>query len=118
MSFSTEAGTLIFQFLLNRKPAVARVPRVQGRPKTPPRSAGDLRLSGALRTTVVPLLLTAFGVSLVTAILFVLNLAVATTLVPIAYVIPVIVAATRWGIGPATLASIAGMAAADFFFFT
>ena len=41
----------------------------------------------------------------------------ALNLVPIAYLIPVIVAATRWGIWPATLASIASMAAADFFFF-
>jgi K+-sensing histidine kinase KdpD len=78
----------------------------------------DLRLSDSLRTTVLPLLLTTLLVGLVTAILFVLNLAIATTLVPIAYVIPVIVAATRWGIWPATLASIAGMGAADFFFFT
>jgi K+-sensing histidine kinase KdpD len=109
---------LIFQFLLNRKPVAARVHPVQGQPKRNPRSATDLRLSDSLRTTVLPLLLTTLAVGLVTAILFVLNLAIATTLVPIAYVIPVIVAATRWGIWPATLASIAGMAAADFFFFT
>ena len=43
--------------------------------------------------------------------------AVAANLVPVAYLIPVIVAATQWGIWPATLASIASMAAADFFFF-
>jgi K+-sensing histidine kinase KdpD len=118
MSFSTEAGALIFRFFQTRKPAAARVDAVQGQPKANPHSASDLRPHGASWTTVFPFLLTAMGVGLVTAVLFVLNLAVATTLVPIAYVIPVIVAATQWGIWPATLASIAGMAAADFFFFT
>lgn len=116
MSFSTEAHALISRFFLTRK-AAARVHAVQGRPKAELRSRPDLR-PHTLRTTVASLLLTIVGVGLVTAILFVLNLAIATTLVPIAYVIPVIVAATRWGIWPATLASIAGMAAADFFFFT
>jgi two-component system, OmpR family, sensor histidine kinase KdpD len=38
--------------------------------------------------------------------------------VPIAYLIPVIIAATQWGIWPATLASIASTGAADFFFTT
>jgi K+-sensing histidine kinase KdpD len=55
-------------------------------------------------------------VGLVTAVLFLFDGALAVNLVPIAYLIPVIVAATRWGIWPATLASIAGAAAADFFF--
>ncbi len=56
-------------------------------------------------------------VGLVTAILLLLNTSVAANLVPIAYLIPVIIAATQWGIRPATLASIASTAAADFFFF-
>jgi K+-sensing histidine kinase KdpD len=57
------------------------------------------------------------SVGLVTAVLLLFDRALAANLVPIAYLIPVIIAATRWGIWPATLASIAGMAAADFFFF-
>jgi K+-sensing histidine kinase KdpD len=68
-------------------------------------------------TDVLPLLLSIMCVSLVTAVLLLLDQAVAANLVPIAYLIPVIVAATQWGIRPATLASITGMAAADFFFF-
>jgi K+-sensing histidine kinase KdpD len=56
------------------------------------------------------------GVGLVTAVLFTFDNAIAVSLVPIAYLIPVIVAATRWGVGPATLASIASVGAADFFF--
>jgi K+-sensing histidine kinase KdpD len=69
------------------------------------------------QTNVLQLLMSLAGVSLVTAALFLLDQPLAANLVPIAYLIPVIVAATRWGIWPATLASIAGMAAADFFFF-
>lgn len=66
---------------------------------------------------VLPLLMSLLCVGLATAVLLLLDQAVAANLVPIAYLIPVIVAATQWGIWPATLASVAGMAAADFFFF-
>jgi two-component system, OmpR family, sensor histidine kinase KdpD len=69
------------------------------------------------QTDVLPLLMSLISVGLVTAVLLPLEKAVAANLVPIAYLIPVIVAATRWGIWPATLTSIAGTAAADFFFF-
>jgi K+-sensing histidine kinase KdpD len=55
-------------------------------------------------------------VGLVTAVLFLLDHKLALNLVPVAYLIPVIIAATQWGIWPATLASVAGTAAADFFF--
>jgi K+-sensing histidine kinase KdpD len=70
-----------------------------------------------LQTDAVPLLLSVGSVSLVTALLLLLEQTVAASLVPIAYLVPVIIAATRWGIWPATLASIASMAEADFFFF-
>jgi K+-sensing histidine kinase KdpD len=63
------------------------------------------------------MLLSLACVVLVTAVLVFLDQTVAVNLVPIAYLIPVIIAATQWGIWPATLASIASMAAADFFFF-
>ena len=71
----------------------------------------------SLQANVTPLLLSLGGVSLVTALLLLLHHSVAASLVPIAYLIPVIVAATRWGIWPATLASVVSMAEADFFFF-
>ena len=66
---------------------------------------------------VIPLLLSVLGIALVTVPLLAVSQELATSLVPIAYLIPVIFAATRWGIWPAMVASIAGMAAADFFFF-
>src|SRR3984957_4313104 len=65
---------------------------------------------------VPPLLMSLLCVGLVTAVLFVLDHKLALNLVPVAYLIPVIIAAPQWGIWPATLASVAGTAAADFFF--
>lgn len=70
-----------------------------------------------VRRTVVPLLLSLLSIGLVTAALLAVDVNVATMLVPLAYLIPVMLAATRWGIWPAILASVAGMAAADWFFF-
>ncbi len=69
------------------------------------------------QSDVLPLLISLACVGLVTAILLLLAQDVAINLVPLAYLLPVIVAATQWGIWPATLASIASAAAADFFFF-
>jgi two-component system, OmpR family, sensor histidine kinase KdpD len=69
-----------------------------------------------LQAQILPLLMSLLCVGLVTAVLLLFDHALALNLVPIAYLIPVIVAATRWGIWPATLASIAGTGAADFFF--
>ena len=67
---------------------------------------------------VVPFALSIVAIGLVTAPLLALSQTLATSLIPIAYLVPVIFCATRWGIGPAIVASIAGMASADFFFFT
>jgi K+-sensing histidine kinase KdpD len=72
---------------------------------------------GFLHAEVLPLLMSLACVGLVTAVLSLLAQPVAANLVPIAYLVPVIIAATQWGIWPATLASIASVAAADFFFF-
>jgi K+-sensing histidine kinase KdpD len=65
---------------------------------------------------VLPLLMALACVGLVSSALLLFDHGVAVNLVPIAYLIPVIIAATQWGIWPATLASVAGTAAADFFF--
>jgi len=67
--------------------------------------------------SLIPLLLTLLMVSLVTALLFALDQGVAVDLVTLAYLVPIIVAATRWGVWPAILASIASMMAADYLFF-
>jgi K+-sensing histidine kinase KdpD len=57
------------------------------------------------------------NVGLVTAALLTLDIQIAAMLVPIAYLPAVIFAATQWGAWHALSASVAGMAAADFFFF-
>jgi K+-sensing histidine kinase KdpD len=69
------------------------------------------------QANVYPYLLSLGGVVLVTAPLMLMEQPVAANLVPIAYLVPVIIAATRWGLWPAALASVASMATADFFFF-
>jgi K+-sensing histidine kinase KdpD len=73
--------------------------------------------SGVFRRDIFPLLISIVGIGLVTAALLTLDQTTAANLVPVAYLMPVIFAATQWGIWPAMLASLAGMAAADFFFF-
>jgi K+-sensing histidine kinase KdpD len=72
--------------------------------------------SGLLANDVLPLAMAAAEVAVVTILMLLLDRVAAANLVPIAYLIPVIFAATRWGIWPAMLASLASVAAADFFF--
>lgn len=69
------------------------------------------------RAAIWPAIIAIIGVALVTAPLLVIDRKLAANLVPVAYLIPVIVAATRSGIWAATVASTASMIAADFFFF-
>jgi K+-sensing histidine kinase KdpD len=80
-------------------------------------SQGDSVANPFVQTKIFPYLMSLVCVAIVTAVLILVEQTVAASLVPIAYLIPVILAATRWGTWPATLASIASMAAADFFFF-
>jgi K+-sensing histidine kinase KdpD len=97
--------------------AKTRASSVKSGSASPLQPDDELPSQGFLRTDVLPLLMSLGCVGLVTAVLVLLDQTVAANLVPIAYLIPVIIAATQWGIWPATLASIASMAAADFFFF-
>jgi len=102
---------------------------VQRLAKTPARPAGtrnggvsqfdqELTSHRLLQTNVLPLLMSLMCVGLVTAALLLLDQHLALSLGAIAYLIPVIIAATQWGIWPATLASIASAGAIDFFFTT
>jgi K+-sensing histidine kinase KdpD len=78
----------------------------------------ELALHRFLQTGVLPLVTSLLYVGLATAALLLLDEPRALSLAPISYLIPVIIAATRWGIWPATLASIASTGAIDFFFTT
>ncbi len=54
---------------------------------------------------------------LATVCLVFLNRYVQLNFVPLLYMLPVVVAATRWGVIPGVVAAIAGAAASDFFFY-
>jgi K+-sensing histidine kinase KdpD len=65
----------------------------------------------------MPLGATLALVWLATVGLVVINYFVPFNLVTLIYMLPVVVAATQWGLGPGIAAAIAGAAAADFFFY-
>jgi len=112
ISFPTKASSLKSQLPVTRKYVKGPTNPVgifSQLDDEPPSSSG-------LQESISPLLMSVIGVGLVTAVLFLFDHKLALNLVPVAYLIPVIVAATQWGIWPATLASIAGTGAADFFF--
>jgi K+-sensing histidine kinase KdpD len=114
MSFSTKA------YLVNSHPPLAQSLAETGTlpagRKSFSRWDEDLPPHRLWRNNILPMLLSLGSVGLVTVILFLFDHALAVNLVPIAYLIPVIVSATRWGIWPATAASVASVGAADFFF--
>lgn len=115
MSFSTKAKSLIYSLPLFQRLADIRVRRTEAEMFTP---GFDREPRSLAWTDVLPLLWSVGSIAIITAILFVLDEPIAANLVPIAYLIPVIYAATKWGIWSGTLASLTAIAAADFFFFT
>lgn len=77
---------------------------------------GSPQSQSGLRRRLVPALLAIGSSAIATGLLMLLDRPMALNLVPIAYLVPIIFAATQWGMWPAALASLSGMAAADFFF--
>ena len=75
------------------------------------------RSIGFVRDHVVPVLASLALVGVATAGLFAATNVVPPNLVTLVFLLPVVVAATRWGIIPGVTASIAGVATADFFFY-
>jgi K+-sensing histidine kinase KdpD len=65
----------------------------------------------------MPLGATLVLVWLATVGLAVINYFIPFNLATLIYMLPVVVAATQWGLGPGIVAAIAGAAAADFFFY-
>jgi K+-sensing histidine kinase KdpD len=117
MSFPTKANYLEYHLSLAKKPATARARQAQSADYVDPTLREERTAHDILRSDVLPFFLSVASVGLVTGLLLLLDQQLAVTVVPLAYLAPVIIAATQWGIWPATLCSIAGMAAADFFFF-
>jgi two-component system sensor histidine kinase KdpD len=86
------------------------------------RRAGDGAPGSASLSTVSAILIpgaaTLLMVALATAVIFISrDILPILNIVSFVYLIPVVTAAVRWGIGPATLAAAAGALAADFFFY-
>jgi len=84
-------------------------------------SAESSRLSARrinlVTANVVPIVATLALVWFATVGLVVANSFAPLDFVPLIYMLPVVVAATRWGIVPGLVAAVAGAAAADFFFY-
>src|SRR5262245_52106849 len=71
-----------------------------------------------IRTSnVVPVLFSLAIVALVTLFLAAVGPLVELDHAAFGYLIPVIIAAARWGVVPATVSAVAGMAASAFFFY-
>jgi K+-sensing histidine kinase KdpD len=115
---TAKAGILKYRFDLARKLAMVRV-RPKATAPAPGSSPGahEAASSGLSRNVRLSLAMSVANVGLATLALLPFDRLFATNLVPIAYLIPVVFAATQWGVWHAMLASIAAMAAADFFFF-
>jgi K+-sensing histidine kinase KdpD len=115
MSCPTKATSLNSHLSVIPKPAKARA-KPLGSEFDVAELDGKRPSHGFRPGDVPPLLMSLLCVGLVTVVLLLLDHKLALNLVPVAYLIPVIIAATQWGIWPATLASVAGTGAADFFF--
>lgn len=70
-----------------------------------------------LRNELRGILMTVFLVGIVTLVIFTISWTTGRTRGTVIYIIPVVIAATRWGIVPALFAAICGVLASAFFFF-
>jgi len=74
-------------------------------------------VNNAVAANAIPIAATLALVWLATVSLVVANYFVPLNLVPLVYMLPVVLAATQWGIVPGLVAAFTGAAAADFFFY-
>jgi K+-sensing histidine kinase KdpD len=81
------------------------------------RAGRQIRWLNVVAANAMPMGATFAMVWLATVSLVVINYFVPFNLVSLIYMLPVVVAATQWGVGPGVLAAFAGAAAADFFFY-
>lgn len=82
-----------------------------------PRARHNSRWLNFGTANAIPIVATLALVWLATISLVVINSFVPLDLVPLIYMLPVILAATQWGLVPGLVAAVAGAAAADFFFY-
>jgi len=77
----------------------------------------SIRWRNSIAANAIPIVATLALVWLATISLVVINYFVPFNLVSLVYMLPVVVAATLWGVVPGIVAAVAGAAAADFFFY-
>jgi K+-sensing histidine kinase KdpD len=90
----------------------------QGKHKAPARFDDEMPVRHFFSIYALQLLNALICVGLATVGLLLLDRLLPISLFPVVYLIPVVIAATRWGTGPAIVAALGGGAASDFFFFT
>jgi two-component system, OmpR family, sensor histidine kinase KdpD len=116
MPFSDERRLPQLQIPLARQLVRAGAAVIGKRYDIPPR--GDRPpLPRLVLENALPLAMSLALVAVTTAGLLLIDRLLPANLIPIVYLVPVIVAATRWGTWPAIAAAIASAATADFFFF-
>jgi K+-sensing histidine kinase KdpD len=117
MPFGSERKPLEIQFPVFQKLAKASTAFIgtgRGYASLP---SEDLPLHRLLLANALPLAMSLTCVGLATGGLLAVDRFLPANLVPIVYLIPVIVAATRWGTWPAIATAVTSAAVADFFFF-
>jgi K+-sensing histidine kinase KdpD len=75
------------------------------------------RIRDAVHKHALPLLATLSLVALATCVYFFIDAMSLLDFGPVVYLVPVIIAATRWGMFPAIVASITGFLVSDYFFY-
>ncbi|HEX4209395.1 MAG TPA: DUF4118 domain-containing protein, partial [Candidatus Binataceae bacterium] len=121
--FATKAGPLHCNLTISGRLAdtgteFANSKFSESKRKTPPQFDDEMPSRHFFAPYISQLLKALVCVVLATVGLLLLDRVLPISLFPLVYLIPVVVAATRWGIGPAIVAALGGGAASDFFFFT
>jgi K+-sensing histidine kinase KdpD len=74
-------------------------------------------VSGVIGVNLLHVLTSVALVGLATVVYFIIDAFGLLNFVPVVYLVPVVIAATRWGILPAVVASVAGFLVSDFLFY-
>ena len=117
MPFGNERKSLESQFPVFQRFAKASMAFIGAGGGSASLPGKELPLHRILLANALPLALSLLCVGLATGGLLLINHLLPANLVPIVYLVPVIIAATRWGTWPAIAAAVTSAAAADFFFF-
>jgi K+-sensing histidine kinase KdpD len=80
-------------------------------------SDGENPVPGQLKEAIFQTLMSLALVAVTTAVLAAISSLFPVSLVPLAYLIPVVTAAAWWGIAPAVIAAVASAGAVDFYFY-